>query len=72
MRLIFLPAAGLRNNNGTINYVGSGGYYWSSTAAASGAYYVDFGSPKVSPEASDNRVNGRSVRCLAEINTNHK
>jgi uncharacterized protein (TIGR02145 family) len=63
---LFLPAAGFRYNNETVSNVGTGGTYWSSTTASSGAYYLDFYSIRVSPEASHNRAYGRSVRCLAE------
>jgi len=43
---IFLPAAGYRNySNGTLNYVGTNGYYWSSTQYnASYAYFLVFAS----------------------------
>ena len=33
---ITLPAAGFRNCNGDVNYVGTSGYYWSSTPYDSG------------------------------------
>jgi hypothetical protein len=68
----FLPAAGNRNNNGTVNNVGTNGNYWSSTTASSAAYNLNFNSSRVSPEISNVRGNGFSVRCLAEINTNRK
>ena len=54
--------------NGTsINYRGSDGSYWSSTASNSiGAYNLYLGSSDVSPgTATNNRYNGRPVRCLA-------
>jgi uncharacterized protein (TIGR02145 family) len=62
---LFLPAAGLRGDV-TVGLVGTYGNYWSSTVAAGGAYYVGFYSSGVTPEASDARGHGRSVRCLAE------
>jgi hypothetical protein len=66
---LFLPAAGNRNNGGTLNNVGTNGNYWSSTTASSGAFNLEFNSGRVSPETSNNRANGFSVRCVSELNT---
>lgn len=45
-----LPAAGYRNDTEVSN-VGSFGYYWSATKAASNAaYYLYFGSSVLDPE----------------------
>jgi uncharacterized protein (TIGR02145 family) len=60
----FLPAAGFRTSTGTSGNVGSYGHYWSSTAASSGAFYLDFNSSMISPEEDNYRVFGFSVRCL--------
>ena len=60
---IFLPAAGRRNNS-SLNYAGSGGYYWSSllnTDYPDSARDVNFNSISVGL-VSDYRYHGLSVR----------
>ena len=61
---IYLPAAGFRYCNGVVNYVGSNGYYWSSTANGSVyPYFLYFYSDKV--YIYFNYLNsGRSVRLV--------
>ena len=64
---IFLPAAGYRTNV-YLNYVGSDGYYWSSslhTDYPHGAYSLGFSSGSVSTDFSL-RCYGRSVRPVSE------
>ena len=62
---LFLPAAGNRNNDGTMNNVGSNGNYWSSTPNDSNnAYNLNFNSGNVNATNNNNRNNGRSVRCV--------
>jgi uncharacterized protein (TIGR02145 family) len=63
---LFLPAAGVRRSGGTLHDVGSGGFYWSSTAASSGAFLLGFYGSTVSPEARFPRAYGFSVRCVSE------
>ena len=65
---IFLPAAGYRSSyDGTLNYVGSSGYYWSSTAYGSYyAYYLYFGSGYADWGHDSYRSYGRSVRAVAD------
>ena len=64
---LFLPAAGFRyGNDGTINYVGTRGYYWSSTEYSSSRSY---GLLFVSGSAylyDVTKTYGFSVRCVAE------
>ncbi len=61
----FFPAAGYVGN-GLLGDVGSGGYYWSSTARSSaGAYYLAFDSSNVDPSDITDRCLGFSVRCVA-------
>ena len=61
---VFLPAAGYRDGT-TVDYVGSDGYYWSSTAySAKYAYYVSFYSSNFNPSNRYNRYDGRSVRLV--------
>ncbi len=63
---VFLPAAGDRF--GTAVYdVGSGGYYWSSTASAYSAYYLYFRSGYVSPDDASYRYFGQSVRLVRPL-----
>lgn len=62
----FFPAAGLYNGSSS-NYVGSRGYYWSSTAYnSSAAYYLSFYSGGIYPAASGSKYYGFSVRCVAQ------
>ena len=67
---LFLPAAGLRNNNsGELASTSSNGYYWSSSPGYGGNYgagYLDFYSGYVSPLNSNGRANGFSVRCVRD------
>gem|GEM_PF-1354707 len=65
---LFLPAAGNRNNAGTLNNAGTNGYYWSSTVNGTNAYNLNFNSTTVNPANNNNRANGFSVRCVAELN----
>lgn len=61
---IVLPAAGCRNCDGSVNDVGSDGNYWSSTPNGSeNAWYLYFGSGKVSMYLS-NRCYSLSVRLV--------
>ncbi len=64
---IFLPASGRRGSyDGTLDLVGSNGYYWSSTAyGAYDAYYLDFLSSGAGWYTS-NRASGFTVRPVAE------
>jgi uncharacterized protein (TIGR02145 family) len=64
---LFLPAAGHRlDSSAALGNTGSYGSYWSSTSASGEAFALGFGSSRVSPEASDFRAHGFSVRCVAE------
>ncbi|MCQ2266038.1 MAG: hypothetical protein MJZ46_08400, partial [Bacteroidales bacterium] len=62
---ITLPAAGYRNGS-NVYYVGSIGYYWSSTPDGSdGAYDLYFYSDEYNVRGSRRRTYGRSVRLVA-------
>ncbi|MDR1591693.1 MAG: fibrobacter succinogenes major paralogous domain-containing protein, partial [Prevotellaceae bacterium] len=65
---LVLPAAGLRGySNGSLNYRGSTGYYWSSTANGARGYYLNFYSDgQGTGSGSGDRSYGYSVRCVAE------
>ncbi len=64
---IYLPAAGGRNCNGNVYYVGSYGSYCSSTPYGSGGvYYLNFNSDRVDIGIND-RCFGRSVRLIKAI-----
>ena len=66
---IVLPAAGYRNCNGSVYYVGSDGGYWSSTPGDSGsAWYLNFSSGRVYM-SDDYRCRGRSVRLVQNNDT---
>ncbi len=61
---VFFPAAGYGRGT-SVNSVGSLGYYWSSSwNSADYAYYVSFDSSSVSPQNSNNRYGGFSVRAV--------
>jgi hypothetical protein len=61
---VFLPAVGFRDCGGSVDYVGSLGYYWSSTPNGSeGAWYLYFYSSRVRVNL-DNRCYGQSVRLV--------
>ncbi len=61
-----LPMAGTREFiNGSVNNEGSNGFYWSSTAQASGAWSLIFSSDN-SYMDSNYRALGFSVRCLKD------
>ena len=66
--LLFLPAAGNRNGYGAPSSLGSGGYYWSTTAsAADKAYNLNFGTAGLYSARSNNRYNGGSVRLASFV-----
>ena len=61
-----LPMAGSRSfSNGLLLYVGTEGYYWSSTVSSTNARYLSFFSSFAFMYA-DNRAFGFSVRCLKD------
>ena len=62
---LFLPAAGSRYNGGGFNWIGSGGYYWTSTSNATYNFMLLFGTTALTPGSITPRSNGRSVRCVA-------
>jgi len=65
---LMLPAAGGRNNgNGALSDRGGYGGYWSGTeAGSSAAWYLIFNIVYADTGSLGNRLNGRSVRCVAE------
>ena len=68
--LVFLPAAGCRNGFGggtIINFVGSYGYYWSSTPIGdSNACRLRFNSGSINPADDLDRDNAFAVRLVTE------
>jgi len=65
-RYVLLPVAGNRNNsNGSLNNVGSNGYYWSSTVSSTNSRNLNFNSTNANMN-TNNRANGNSVRCLKD------
>jgi uncharacterized protein (TIGR02145 family) len=65
---LFLPAAGSRGySTGTLSYVGSGGYYWSSTwYSGTNSHSLAFSSSYISPGYSSYRAYGFCVRCVTD------
>jgi len=63
-----LPAAGRRlHNTAALDYVGTRGFYWSSTVNSTNSRYLYFDSSNVIPANNNNRAFGFSVRCVAEL-----
>jgi hypothetical protein len=55
--------AGNRNNsNGSLNNVGTNGYYWSSKVSSTNSRYLNFNSSNANMN-TNNRANGNPVRC---------
>jgi len=64
---LFFPAAGYRTwSNGSLDGVGSHGYYWSNIPFNETACYLHFSSGLFFTSANYNRANGFSVRCVSE------
>ena len=66
---VFLPAAGVRNDYGTLIDPGSCGIYWSSTQSSDGnAYDLSFysGGADAGTYESWDKTDGLSCRCVAE------
>ena len=67
--LFFVRSGFVYANGHYLGNVGDSGYYWSSVASSSSsAYYLQFDSRFVYPSNSNDRYNGRSVRCVALSN----
>jgi uncharacterized protein (TIGR02145 family) len=61
-----LPVAGYRNSSsGSLGYVGSRGYYWSSTVSSTNSLLFSFTSNSVLTYSTD-RAFGCSVRCIKD------
>jgi hypothetical protein len=67
--LLFLPAAGNRNNNtGRLNNRGNNGNYWSSSENSNNnAWNLNFNRSNVNTN-NNNRTNGLSLRCISAFN----
>jgi uncharacterized protein (TIGR02145 family) len=61
--LKFTIAGSRSGYNGSLNDVGSSGWYWSSTVDGTWSRYLSFDSGNANM-GSDNRVHGKSVRCI--------
>ena len=64
----FFPASGYRNNStGTVNNVGSNGYFWSAVPGSTGnGRNLDFNSSDIGPLNSNYRSYGFAVRPVQE------
>ncbi len=61
----FLPAAGSRTTSGAAAYLGTNGFYWSSTpTSVMDAYYLTFSGSNVQPSARDAHAGGLGIRCV--------
>ncbi len=64
---VFLPAAGRRDGT-SVDYVQSGGYYWSSTVIGTyRAYYLYFYDSRLRPQDDYDRYYGLSVRLVQDL-----
>ena len=63
---VFLPIAGLRSGT-EVEYLGTGGYYWSSTPDGTEAYMCYFFSYMFNQQGSSSRTKGRSVRLVKDL-----
>ena len=67
---VYFPASGYRyGTDGSLDYVGSGGSYWSAVGDASSSRYMDFNQWYVYPQHYIPRSYGLSVRPVAEPKT---
>ena len=68
---VWFPASGYRFNfDGSLNEVGSSGYYWSAIPGETGdARYMNFNQMLVNPKDMYNRSLGLSVRPVADYKT---
>ena len=65
-----MPMAGTRSSFvSDIEYVGTYGYYWSSTATHGGDYacFLTFDSSRINPQDDAGTGEGCSVRCFKNI-----
>jgi hypothetical protein len=64
---LFFPASGFRGTNGSMTYVGTYGFYWSSSASYdSDAYYLYFRQGFLFPDNRTYRYTSMSVRCVLQ------
>lgn len=59
-----LPASGYRAASGSFSFVGTRGYFWSSTTSSSGAKYMYVGSTIANPSAGGPRAQAAAIRCM--------
>jgi len=66
---VFLPAAGYRYSNVSVESPGNDGYYWSSSVNnASRSYIAQFWSSSLYPQSFNPRHYGSSVRLVKDVN----
>ena len=65
---IWYPASGYRSYyDGSLDYVGDAGGYWSASLSSYRAYLMDLDSDGfVTPSSDNSRASGQSVRCVKE------
>lgn len=59
-----LITGGNRNSSGNFDFVGTRGYYWSSTSSSTGGKYLYYSAAITNPNAGGLRGQGMSIRCL--------
>ncbi|MBA9072948.1 hypothetical protein GGR22_001074 [Flavobacterium gossypii] len=59
-----LPVSGYRAASGSFSFVGTRGYFWSSTTSSSGAKYFYVGTTIANPSAGAPRSQSAAIRCL--------
>jgi uncharacterized protein (TIGR02145 family) len=61
-----LPLGGSRNNDGSLNYIGSGGNYWSNTISGSNSRYLSVYLDNYANMFFVERVFGLAIRCVKD------
>lgn len=59
-----LPASGYRASSGSFSFVGTRGYFWSSTTSSSGGKYFYVGTTIANPSAGAPRSQSAAIRCM--------
>lgn len=62
--ILKLPASGYRAASGSFSFVGTRGYFWSSTTSSSGGKYLYVGTTIANPSAGAPRGQAATIRCM--------
>jgi hypothetical protein len=62
-----IPASGNRNTSGTLNNLGTNGYYWGASPSSTSGRNLNFNGTTVNPANTNNRQNAYPVRCVKNL-----